>query len=64
MTDPVVLLGFIASAITAVVGAGIRKVWVWGWVLADMREERDWWRTFALRSTNTAEKAIDKLVDG
>lgn len=49
----------VGGIIVAVVVAGIRKVWVWGWTYASAIEERDFWRATALRSMGHADKAID-----
>lgn len=56
--DPVVVFAAITTVLTAVIGTGIRKVWVWGWVLADMESERDFWRDTALKAMGHTDKAI------
>lgn len=59
--DPLVLLSAIGTLLTAVVTAGLRKLWVWGWVLTDMEEDRDFWRALALKSMGTTDVAIAKV---
>lgn len=61
MLDPVAVLAAIGTILSSVVAAGIKRVWVWGYQLADMEEDRDFWRDTALRSLSNADKAIDKL---
>jgi hypothetical protein len=62
--DPL-LVSAIAAVITGVVGAGVKKVWVWGWVLADKEKqlaasqiETLFWRTAALKALGHTDKAI------
>jgi hypothetical protein len=43
----------------AVVIAGIRQVWVWGWTYKAMVDDRDFWRRHALRSSDLTDRAID-----
>jgi hypothetical protein len=47
----------VAGIIGAVVVAGIRKVWVWGWVFAAMEVDRNYWRDLAMSGTAIAEDA-------
>lgn len=58
----------VAGILTAVIGAGLRKVWVWGWTYQQVVEDRDFWRKIALQSMGHADKAIDiaakKVIDG
>lgn len=61
MLDPVAVLAAIGTILSGVIGAGIKRVWVWGYQLADMEEDRDFWRDTALRSMALGDKAIDKL---
>ena len=56
--DPMVVLASIGAITTAVIGAGVRKVWVWGWTYVDMEKDRDFWRSRALRGASIAEQAI------
>jgi hypothetical protein len=51
-----------AGIITAVVGAGIRRAWVWGWTYTEMRDDRDFWRKTALTAMGHTDRAID-VVD-
>ena len=48
----------VASIIVAVVVAGIRKVWVWGWVFHAMEVERNYWRDLAHSGTALAREAV------
>jgi hypothetical protein len=52
----------VAGIIGAVVGAGIRRAWVWGWTYTEMRDDRDFWRSTALTAMGHTDKAID-VVD-
>lgn len=57
----------LAGIIGAVIGAGIRRAWVWGWTYTEMRAERDFWRDTALQAMGHTDKAIDvadKVVGG
>jgi hypothetical protein len=53
--------GFIVALLTTLVG-GYRGWWVFGpqhqAIVTDLAEQRDFWRTQALRSTTLAEKAV------
>jgi len=60
----------VAFIITAVVAAGIRGIWVWGWVhqaalksvtdqLARERTEKAFWRNVALKSMGHTDKALE-----
>ena len=59
----------IVALLFAIGGAGLRKLWVWGWVLEDKKSElaamtvdRDFWRDTALKAISHTDKAID-VVD-
>jgi hypothetical protein len=43
---------------------GWKRMWVWGWQLEEMRQERDQWRAFAMRGTAIADKAVKHLERG
>ena len=68
--DPIYIIGAIATVITAVVGAGMGKKWVWGWVYADLEKslvamtaDRNFWRDTALellKHTRAVEKGLLK----
>lgn len=49
----------VAGILGAVIVSGIKKVWVWGWTYNSVVEDRDFWRTTALKSMGHADKAID-----
>ena len=53
--------GFVVALLTTLVG-GYRGWWVFGpqhrAIVADLVEQRDFWRTQALRSTSLAERAV------
>lgn len=66
MIDPLVLIGAIGTILSGVVGAGIKKVWVWGWVykdkdddLIEMTKDRNFWRDTALALVGINERAIE-----
>lgn len=65
MIDAVAVLAAIGTILTAVVGTGVKKVWVWGWALKDkqdqlddMEHDRNFWRDTALRAMGHADKAM------
>lgn len=69
VVDPLVLFGAIGTAVTAVVGAGIKKVWVWGWTLKDkdddleaMTKDRDFWQDLCLQLAGVNEAAVKALA--
>jgi hypothetical protein len=53
--------GFVVALLTTLVG-GYRGWWVFGpqhkAIVADLTEQRDFWRAQALRSTSLAERAV------
>ena len=60
------LLAGIGTILTAVVVAGIKKVWVWGYQLTDkdddlaeMTVDRNFWRDTALKAMGHTDKALD-----
>lgn len=48
----------IATAL-ALYQAGRKKVWVWGYQLADMTEDRDFWRGLYLRTFEAAAQVVE-----
>jgi hypothetical protein len=55
----------LGAIVTAVVLAGMRGVWVWGWVYKELvkqldqeRREKVYWRGVALRSLDHADHAL------
>lgn len=55
-----------AAIVSAVVAAGVKGLWVFGWVyqalqkqLAEMTRDRDFWRDVALKSMGHTDKALD-----
>ena len=64
----------VAGVIVAVVTAGLKGLWVFGWVhkaivssltkqLTDMTRDRDYWRNIALRSMGHTDRALEKIPD-
>lgn len=51
----------VAAILVAVVAAGLAKKWVWGWVYADMVEDRNFWRRQALRLADHSDQALDVI---
>jgi hypothetical protein len=49
----------VGGIISAVILAGAKRFWVWGWSYQAVVEDRDFWRKIALQSMGHAEKAID-----
>lgn len=39
--------------------SGYFQKWVWGHQLLSMKQDRDFWRTAALRQTNLLERTVD-----
>lgn len=65
--DPAVVIAGIGTLAATVVGAGIRKVWVWGWTFSDMERDRDFWRQTAIGLMRVSAQATDiatSKVDG
>jgi hypothetical protein len=54
-------LGFGGLMTVALLG-GFRQWYVWRWVFKALEADRDFWRSLALRSLGTADKAIDIAV--
>lgn len=61
--EPVAVIAAIGTILTAVVGAGIRQVWVWGWTYKAMVEERDFWRSATLELIPITGKATQIVAD-
>lgn len=38
--------------------AGFKRVWVWGWMYAEMQRDRDEWKAIALRALPVVDKAV------
>lgn len=62
--------GAIVTLLLIIIVTGMRGDWVFGWVfrqmlaggdkdLADMRQDRDFWRASALRGLHTTETALN-----
>lgn len=69
MVDPAVVAGFLLTLAGGIVGAGIRRVWVFGWTLQDEKtahaataKDRDFWRDTALKAIGHTGKAIDVVA--
>lgn len=67
--DPIYVIGVMGSIITGVVTAGLKRAWVWGWTysdkvkdLADMTEDRDFWRNTALKLLQHNDAIVKKVV--
>lgn len=58
MIDPGAVIAAIGSILTAVVGAGVRGVWVFGWTYRQKAAESDFWRDAFLRSVGQTDQAI------
>ena len=57
----------VAGILAAVILAGMTGKWVWGWTYRAVVEDRDFWRSTALRAMGHADKAVDiaaKKSDG
>jgi hypothetical protein len=53
----------VTGGLLAILIAGHRKLWVWGWLYAERVQERDFWRGLALRGTDLAERATNVAVE-
>lgn len=57
--------GFAVGLLTVLIG-GFRGWWIYGplhdRIVADLREQRDFWRDAALSGAHVAEKAVDLAV--
>lgn len=56
--DPLMVFGMIGTLLGAIATAGLTRRWVWGWQLADMTTDRDFWRDAFLASLGQTEDAI------
>lgn len=48
----------IIGLLLAIGGAGLKKLWVFGWTYADVVKDRDFWRDTALKSMGHTDRAI------
>lgn len=60
----------VAALLLAIGGAGLKKLWVWGWTYADrladiaeLKKDRDFWRDTALKALGHVDKALE-VVQG
>lgn len=51
----------VATVIMAVIGAGVRQIWVWGWTYKAKVDECDQWKRLALSLVGINEQAINKV---
>jgi hypothetical protein len=51
-------LGVIGLLVVIIV-TGLRRQWVWGWMYAELIEDRDEWKQMALHGTRLTERAVD-----
>ena len=58
MIDALAVIGAIGSLLATIVAAGLARKWVWGWQLADMTKDRDFWRDAFLKSLGQTDQAI------
>lgn len=61
MIDAVAVIAAIGTLLGTITAAGLARKWVFGWVYAQMVEDRDFWRATALRAMGHADKAIDTV---
>lgn len=59
MIDAIAVIAAIGTILGTVAAAGLARKWVWGYQLADMTKDRDFWRDAALRAMGNADKAIN-----
>lgn len=59
-------LGLGGTLLTALI-LGYRRLWVFGWYASELREDRDFWRSTALKSMGHTDRAIavvEKKAEG
>lgn len=61
MIDAVAVIAAIGTLLGTITAAGLARKWVWGYQLADMTKDRDFWRDAALASMGITDKAIDTV---
>lgn len=59
MIDAVAVIAAIGTLLGGITAAGLARKWTWGYQLADMTKDRDFWRDAALRAMGTTDKALD-----
>jgi hypothetical protein len=57
--DLIKLVGLPLALTIAILWAGARGIWVYGWVFKMVEKDRDAWRAQAESGTNLADKAIE-----
>jgi hypothetical protein len=50
MSGPALMIGILWT--------GYRQKWVWGWHHAELRADRDYWRSVAMRTSTVAEQTV------
>lgn len=53
------VFGLPIAIAVAILVAGAKGYWVFGWVFRDMREDRDHYRDLSEKGTDLADKALD-----
>lgn len=51
--------GGLAVLVIVALGAGAKKIWVWGWVLKQTEDDRDFWRGVAIEATAGLKEAVN-----
>lgn len=59
----------VAGVLLAIIVAGYKRLWVWGWQYSEVQKDRDFWREAALhgkymteRTVQLAETVADKAI--
>lgn len=58
MIDAVAVIAAIGTLLGGIITAGLARKWVWGYQLAEMTADRDFWRDAFLRSVGQTDQAI------
>ena len=52
--------GGVLALLLLIIGAGMKQVWVWGWMYRQALVERDEWKARWLKAADLAELAVRK----
>lgn len=50
--------GGLLVALLIIIFTGMRGMWVFGWYVEELREDRDEWKSAALKGTSIAERVV------
>lgn len=52
--------GGVLALLVVIIWGGIRGWYVWRWQYKELEQDRDWWRSTAMRSVQITEAAVDQ----